>query len=1384
LQTNQNPISLCTGTYNVTITDFNGCTLINLFNLGQPSQITTSAVAIDANCGQPDGSLTLTITNGTPPFTFIWSNSATTQNLTNVVAGSYTVTVTDFKGCTGTGTYSINNLSGPSATITTSTNISCFSVCDGTALVDALGGTSPYTYLWDNTQTSQTGTTLCVGNHSVTVTDANGCQANANIVITQPIALNSSATTTEPTCNNYCNGSSTVLVVGGTSPYSYNWTNGDNISTADSLCDGNYTVIVTDSHGCTSMNTVTINEPTFIAISTTTTSVLCYNACNGTATANPVGGIPSYNYLWSDLSSQTTPTATGLCDGTYTVSVYDSNNCMQTAVVNVIEPTLLTSNISNVVNVSCFGGNNGSAQANGTGGSPAYSYSWSNSGTSPTINNVIAGIYYVTVTDLNGCTSTSQVTITQPQNLSIALTALNETCYNACNGTISSSVTGGTTPYQYAWSNAQNTPNINSLCVGAYDVTITDANNCTLTSNSIITGPSQLQVVVTSVTDASCGQPNGSVSISASGGMGTNFIYTWNPNVSNNIFVNNVVAGAYNVTVTDENSCTATTTVNINNIEAPAITSIVVTNVSCNGGNNGTATVTYNSSTINNNILWSDPLAQTSTTAIGLTAGNYWVVITDDNGCTVSGNAIITQPPVLNSLITQTNPTLCYGSCNGSANVIAAGGTSPYSYAWNDPLGQTTSLATNLCAGFVSVITTDANGCSSSSNTTVNQPTQIVITATAIPVNCNGGSDGSITASATGGMPGYSYNWLPYGGTTSTAANLPANNLFNVIVTDANSCTAQNGFTLTEPTPIVIQITENPASCNLDNGSATAIVSGGTPSYAYNWSPSGSTTSTADNLDSGTHLLIVTDSHNCTSTTSALIYDLPMPQIANSFVTNANCYGSNDGKIQVHVISGQIPYSFLWSPYGGNDSIALGLSAGTYTVTVIDGNGCQIVYNPIIVNQPSPVTVIANGTDTLCIGQSITISASAMGGTPAYNYLWDNGITQQSQTVNPTTTTNYFVTATDSHGCTSSYPGSVTVYVNPPLNVSLPADINICEGQPYSISANASGGYGSSYIYSWNIGSGNPNVVTPGTTTTYIVTVSDLCNTPSASDSIIINVHPLPVVSSPPNSADGCEPLTATFNNTVYTTDSVSYFWNFGDSNSGSLNTSTDSDPSHTYELTGNYNVSLTLTSQYGCQTTINYPDIVIVTPAPIADFYSYPTSGVGVFDAEVHFYDQSSYENQWQWFFGDGGYATSENPVHEYLKPDTFIVKLVVIANNGCTDTVSQQFIVRPEHTFFAPTAFAPNTGVGNNFFYPKGVGFDPKNYHLYIFDRWGQTIFETTEYPEGTDDITEVEGGWNGKYKNTGDFVPIGTYTWLIKYKDVNGGFHEEVGPVTVIR
>ena len=1383
LQTNQNATSLCMGTYSVTIRDANACTIVATGTVTQPPQITTSAVALDAHCNQSDGALTLTITNGAAPFTYIWSNSGNTQSLTGIPAGSYTVTVTDFKGCTGTGTFAVNNISGPTATISSSTNVSCFGQCNGVATVVGSGGTSPYTYLWDNAQSSQTGTALCVGTHSVTVTDIHNCNAIANVVITEPLLLVSNASFVAPSCNNLCNGTATVLVAGGTTPYIYNWTNNDHFATADSLCAGSYTVIVTDANLCTSSNIVNVVQPPFVTIAMTSTPVLCNAACNGTATATPSGGIPPYTYLWSGLSAQTTQSATGLCAGAYTVSVYDLNGCLQTSNVTITQPTVLVSSISNPTNISCFGGNNGSVQVVPSGGTPGYTFSWSNSQVTPSISNLIAGVYSVTVADLNGCTTTSQVTLTEPPILSVALSPINESCYNACNGSISPSITGGTGPYQYAWTNAQNTANINNLCVGSYTVTVTDSHGCSIISSATISGPPSLQVVVTGVVDADCGQPNGSATVAVSGGTGSIYSYTWTPNVSSSSAINNVIAGAYTVTVSDANNCTATITVNVNNNLAPLITNIAVTNVSCNGGNNGTATVTYTSTTATNIVQWSDPAVQSTNTAIGLTAGNYFVVVTDANGCTVSGNAVIAQPQQMNAIINASSSTLCYGSCNGSANPLAVGGTPPYSYIWSDPLNQTTQNASGLCAGFVSVMVTDANGCTAMANTVINQPTQVQATGTTIAVNCNGGSDGSITATQTGGTPGYSYNWMPYGGTTATAANLSADYSYTVIVTDINGCTAQASFNISEPSPIVIQTTSSPARCNIDNGFAFASVSGGTPSYTYDWSPSGSVLPTADNLAPGIHLLTIIDSHNCLADTTILVSEMPMPELVSVNVTNTSCYGSSDGKIQVHINYGLSPFNYMWSPYGGPDSISSNLMAGTYVVSIYDSNGCQIITPPIIVNQPTPVVVFANGSDSICIGQSITISASANGGTPGYTYQWNGGGASQSYTVNPLTTTNYTVTATDSHGCTSAVPGNVIVYVNPPLNVTLPADVNICQGQTYSIIPSTTGGNGGPYLYNWNIGSGNPNEVSPLSTTTYIVTVNDLCNSPTDNDTLVITVHPLPSVVAPPLTATGCNPLVVTFNNVVSSTDSVSYVWSFGDPSSGLSNVSGETVPTHLYETVGSYNVGLTLTTQYGCQLVSNYPNLVVVTPSPIASFYMYPTE-VGLFDANIHFYDQSSYATSWSWSFGDGGNASVTNPQHEYAYADTFNVILVVRGLNGCMDTASLPLIIRDEHTFYAPSAFTPNAGLNNNFFYPKGMGFDPNNYYLGIYDRWGQVVFETTVYPTGTESVTEIDGGWNGRYKNKGEIVPIGTYTWVVKMKDVNGLYHEYVGPVTVVR
>ncbi|MBI5541403.1 MAG: T9SS type A sorting domain-containing protein [Bacteroidia bacterium] len=335
LQTTQTAIALCTGSYSVTISDANNCTLVATNLIGQSPQITTSAITGDSHCNQSDGAITLTVTNGVAPFTFIWSNAANTQNLAGVPAGSYSVTITDVNGCTGTGTYSINNLSGPVASITPSTNILCFGQCIGEAIAGESGGTAPFTYLWDNSQTSQTGTSLCAGMHSATVTDAHGCAAIAYISLTQP--------------------------------------------------------------------------------------------------------------------------------------------------------PLLTTEINNSTNVSCLNGNNGYAQINVTGGSPGYSLIWSNSEVTESISNLIADVYFVTVTDINGCTSSSQVTITEPPALSVSLSEINETCFNYCDGQIFSTATGGTIPYTYTWSNNQNTANIDHLCAGAYILTVVDINGCSNTASIVIT---------------------------------------------------------------------------------------------------------------------------------------------------------------------------------------------------------------------------------------------------------------------------------------------------------------------------------------------------------------------------------------------------------------------------------------------------------------------------------------------------------------------------------------------------------------------------------------------------------------------------------------------------------------------------------------------------------------------------------------------------------------------------------------------------------------------------------------------------------------------------------------------------------------------------------
>ena len=268
------------------------------------------------------------------------------------------------------------------------------------------------------------------------------------------------------------------------------------------------------------------------------------------------------------------------------------------------------------------------------------------------------------------------------------------------------------------------------------------------------------------------------------------------------------------------------------------------------------------------------------------------------------------------------------------------------------------------------------------------------------------------------------------------------------------------------------------------------------------------------------------------------------------------------------------------------------------------------------------------------------------------------------------------------------------------------------------------------------------------------------------------------------DNASGCEPLDVTFNPSVYAIDGTpSYEWFFYDQ-IGSGGTSTDSTPTHTYLNSGIYDVALTLTSVHGCKNDTVISNLVSVYPLPNASFTMDPQAA-GVFDAEIQFFDNSEPAiAQWYWAFGDSSYSMMQNPIHTYINSGIYEVTLVVGTKHYCYDTTSVLMRIKPEHTFYAPSAFSPGTGYSNNYWYPKGIGVDSTQFHMWIYDRWGQIIYESEVVPAGFGKVVETEGGWNGRYHNTGLPVPPDTYAWLVRLVDVNGERHQYSGTVTVVK
>ncbi|MEW6470584.1 MAG: T9SS type A sorting domain-containing protein, partial [Bacteroidota bacterium] len=637
-----------------------------------------------------------------------------TQDLT--APGVYTELFQAITGCDSTVTLTLDVDSiDPGLSFTSP---SCNADCDGVASSAPTGGTAPYTFLWYNGATTSLVTGLCAGDYSLTVTDASGCTMTGTVTVTEPAVLTVSVSPKDVSCFGGSNGEMTANVSGGTAPYTYLWSNNGTTQTITGLIPGTYSLVVTDANGCTATGSAGIAEPPdWTGQWDSVFNVTCNGGADGAIYATVGGATPPYTFSWSN--GATTLDITGLAAGGYTLTITDANGCSTVEDTSVSQPPAIVITIDSTTSASSCATGNGAIYTSASGGTGPLTYMWSpGNGTGDDTVGVAAGTYTLTVTDSLGCAVSSTATVSSTSAIIITLDSVfNTSCNGDSDGEIYTSATGGTGTLTYMWSPGSGTSDDTvGVAAGNYVLTVTDANGCTATFTATVTEPAVLTVSV-SATNPSCSALcDGSATANPTGGTGP-FTYTWSPSGATTQTTTGLCAGTYTVCVTDANGCSACTTVTLTN-PGTLTASVSITNVSCNGGNDGTATVNASGGSPAYTYAWSTTPVQTTQTATGLTAGTYTVVVTDACSQTVTATANITQPAMGIQVTTSEFPENPCGAGNGQAFSFVIGGTPPYTYLWN-PTGQTTQNATGLSAGSYTVTVTDAAGCSIVSTVTV-----------------------------------------------------------------------------------------------------------------------------------------------------------------------------------------------------------------------------------------------------------------------------------------------------------------------------------------------------------------------------------------------------------------------------------------------------------------------------------------------------------------------------------------------------------------------------------------------------------------------------------------------------------------------------------------
>lgn len=1069
--TTSSKINLCAGLYVITVTDANGCTRQQGITVNNDTSSVTPCDSSNLNLvlnqinanGSCNGTATANVTGGSSPYIYNWSHGGTTAHVNNLCVGSYSLLVTDASGCTRSGSLFIINDStvSPCLTTTISITLNVFNAnggCNGSLTSSVGGGLPPYVYSWSNGATTAQLNNLCAAGYTLLVTDANGCTNSKSATVIDDPCLSStlSVTVGHVNANGGCNGSVSSNVSGGQMPYTYSWNNGTSVAQMSNVCAGGYTLVVTDAMGCTRSawaavgnDSVIVNPCDSSNLNLGMSHVNASSGCNGSASSNVTGGTPPYSYSWSNGS--TAVQLSGQCSGTYSLTVTDANGCYLSSSVFIMNDTSSATScdsttLSIVLNkINANSGCNGSVSVNASGGQTPYAYNWSPSGAvSPQVSNLCPGTYSVLVTDASGCTKNGSIAVAndsiadpcQSTSLSVSASSGNATNPAACNGTITGTATGGTTPYNFNWSNGAFTAHVTNRCVGSYTVTVMDADGC---SRSAVT------TVMPSDTSASAPDPclgfgvnvGGSTTVSTCVGTATAnvsagnapFSYSWS-NYYNTPSVSDLCPGVYNVVVTDSMGCSATAGITIyGDAAAQAIPlSLFVTAADASAASNcdGTVSVAVSGGKPPYSYLYSN--GATTASVNSLCPGFYSVHVTDDNGVIDTVGFVIASPAAVfndttnstfsDSVIVATILAPSMETCAIDLANVDSVNLDSYYLMSEDTLSVTWAVFSNASTtpdlvvnkygvgsdgvytlilqlfcdgGSIKTMTSMTGGVGflkAVVQVYVTQPDPLTLAiASQTQVTCFNGNNGSATVTPAGGIEPYTYLWSN-GQTAPTATGLTAG-LHTCTITGTGTIPgtilATATVSITQPaTAVTTTVTaQTNVSCfNGNNGAVTLAASGGTGALAYSWLPSGGTNASATALAANTYTCVVKDANNCITNK---VVAVTQPAAVTASVTaqaNVLCNNGNDGAVTVTSGGGTGSLTYSWLPSGGSNASASGLTANTYTCSVADANGCSAA---AIVSVTQPAAIASSQTLTLCLGQFVSVGSSTYSSAGTYS---------------------------------------------------------------------------------------------------------------------------------------------------------------------------------------------------------------------------------------------------------------------------------------------------------------------------------------------------------------------------------------------------------------